>query len=210
MKNLYNFILFLPYIAVSIGLYLLNNAWLAMLIYHSGIILFLVIFKKDSLRVQHVFSGLNLKVLSVTIVVGSLSGIVIYALWHFMALENININVALTKYGLEKLSWYLFTVYFSIVNPLLEEIFWRGLLYKKGIKPFLLDTTFAGYHVLVLYLFINWLWVFLAFLLLVITAWTWRYLYNTLNGLAVPWLSHTVANISIVLAVNMLRLNTLG
>ena len=210
MKSLYKFTLLLPYIAVSIGLYLLHSAWLAMLMYHCGMILFLIVFGKGNLKMWHLFSGLNLKVLSVATVIGSLSGVVIYTLWHFIALEDANIDVTLTKYGLAGLSWYLFMVYFSIANPLLEELFWRKLLYKKGIRPFLLDIAFAGYHVLVLYLFINWLWVFLAFLLLVVAARTWRYLYSILNGLAVPWLSHTVANISIVLAVNVLRLNVLG
>ncbi len=204
MKNL-NFILFLPYLAVAIGLYLLHSAWLAMLLYHTGIILFLIIWAKDNLGLQQLFLGLNLKILSVAIVICSLSGIIIYYLWCFMALDNI--DVALTEYGLAGLSWYLFVIYFSIANPLLEELFWRKLLYEKGIFGFLLDVAFAGYHVLVLHLFINWLWVFLAFLLLVSAAWTWRYLFNSLNGLAVPWLSHTVANISIILAVNVLRLS---
>ncbi len=210
MKNLYKLTLFFPYMAVSIGLYLLHSAWLAMLVYHSGIILVLMILGKDDLRIQYLFSGLDLKVLSVAMVVGSLSGVIIYNLWYFMALENVNIDVSLTKYGLAGLSWYLFMIYFSTANPLLEELFWRRFLYKKDISPLLLNVAFAGYHVLVLHLFINWLWIFLAFLLLVATAWTWQYLYNSLNGLAAPWLSHTIANTSIVLAVNMLRLNILG
>ncbi len=210
MKNLHNLILLLPYVAVSIGLYLLHNAWLAMLIYHSGIILFLIIFRKDNLKVTQLLSGLNLKFLFGAIIVSLFSGLLIYSLWDFMTLEHTSIIVALAKYGLAGLSWYLFMIYFSIANPLLEELFWRGLLYKKEIKPFLLDITFAGYHVLVLQLFINWLWVFLAFLLLVLTAWTWRYLYDTLNGLAVPWISHTVANVSIVFGINALRLNIFG
>ena len=195
---------------MAIGFYLLHSAWLAMLIYHSGIVLFLIIFRKDNLKVQQLLFGLNLKVLLWAATVSLFSGVLVYSLWHFMALEHSDITVALAKYGLAGLSWYLFMIYFSIANPLLEELFWRGSLYKKDVKSFLLDIAFAGYHVLVLQLFITWRWVFLAFLLLVFTAWTWRYLYNTLNGLAVPWISHTVANISIVFGVNALRLDVLG
>jgi len=57
---------------------------------------------------------------------------------------------------------------------------------------------------LVLGLFINPLWLVIAFIVLTAAACGWRYIAYKLEGLVVPLLSHIAADISIVAVTNVL------
>ena len=48
-------------------------------------------------------------------------------------------------------SWLLFIAYFSLVNPFIEEYFWRGVLGSNTKKFYIGDLVYAGYHALVLW-----------------------------------------------------------
>ena len=60
------------------------------------------------------------------------------------------------------------------------------------------DLAFAGYHILVLAWFIKVPWLVIAFIVLTVAAYIWRYIASKLEGLAVPLLSHIVADVSII------------
>ena len=121
-----------------------------------------------------------------------------------MQLENISLNSTLMNFGLHGTSWLFFMIYFSIIQPLLEELYWRGYLARYNKYFSWTDFAFAGYHILVLAWFIKLPWLVIAFIVLIIASFIWRYLAYKLEGLVIPLLSHIVADISIIVVTYIL------
>ena len=63
------------------------------------------------------------------------------------------------------------------------------------------DAFFAGYHAIVLIPVIKPVFVGLAFLALMFVGWAFRNIYRLTGGLAIPLLTHIVADVAILYAV---------
>ena len=191
-----------PYVAVFVGLYVLKNAWLAIGLYHFGIIAFLIADEPGKL-LKNIRSGWNFTAAVISVVVCALIVPVIFILWQYMQLENSCLKTTLTNFGLYGSSWFFFMIYFSTVQPFLEELYWRGYLECSHKCLSLTDLAFAGYHVFVLAWFIKLPWLVMAFIVLTVAAYGWRYIAYKFEGLAVPLLSHITADISIIVVANV-------
>jgi membrane protease YdiL (CAAX protease family) len=86
-------------------------------------------------------------------------------LWPWLAVPPA-INSHLQSIGLTADSWPYFIAYFIIINPWLEEFFWRGFLVNLSRKIVLNDLLFAGYHLLVLAGTMDAVWLAAIFLIL--------------------------------------------
>jgi len=193
----------IPYVAVFIGLYILRSAWAAILLYHFGIALFLIADDKGR-SLKKIRSGYNSIITIGSCAVCVLIVPTIFLLWQHMQLEDTSLKVKLMDFGLQGTSWYFFMVYFSTVQPFLEELYWRGYLDSKHRYLSWSDLAFAGYHMFVLVWFIKLPWLVVSFIVLSIAAWASRYAVHKLGGLAVPLLSHIVSDISIMGVVYIL------
>ncbi|MHC4637242.1 MAG: hypothetical protein ACYTBP_00115 [Planctomycetota bacterium] len=194
--------MFVPYAAVLIGLYLLNSAWAAILLYHFGVMMFLIADNQKQLKKLH--PGFNATAAVISIIISVLIIFVLYFMWDVIRLPNCNLKVLLPELGLTGLSWYLFVIFFAAIHPLSEEMFWR--VYHSSEQPrfILADLAFAGYHILVLLWFVKWPWLAAAFIILSLTAYLWRYLGKRYNGLVIPLVSHITADIAIITTVCLL------
>jgi membrane protease YdiL (CAAX protease family) len=136
-----------------------------------------------------------------TAIVFAAGGVIFYLVWPCIDPEG-TIAGRLGGYGLNRAIWPYFAVYFCVVNSLVEELFWRGLLGEstKIIRPN--DLFFAGYHALVLAAFTDPIWIAPVFGACVFAGWLWRLLRTTTGGLAVPIVTHLAADIGIVVAVH--------
>ena len=186
-----------PYVAVLVGLYALKNAWIAIGLYHSGISVFLITGNRKNL-LKKVYAGWNPLMAAVGVLMAAMIIFIILFLWEYMQLENMPLNSVLASFGLRGTSWFFFMIYFSTAQPFLEELYWRGYLECSHKYISWTDFTFAGYHILVLAWFIKLPWLVIAFIVLTVAAFIWRYLVYKLEGLVVPLLSHIVADISII------------
>jgi len=186
-----------PYVAVLIGLYVLKNAWVAIGLYHFGIVLFLIAGDRNSL-LKKVCAGWNPKMAVVGIVMPVMIFPVVFILWEHMRLENVHLHTTLAEFGLHGTSWFFFMIYFSTAQPFLEELYWRGCLGSNHKYFSWTDFAFAGYHILVLAKFIQLPWLAAAFVVLTMAAYGYRYIVSRLEGLIVPLLSHIVADVSII------------
>jgi hypothetical protein len=191
--------LFVPYIAIIIGLEYCSNAWIAILLYHAGVILIISIDGHWDL-IADLLHGWRLLPAVGAILLGGLGGMVLWLIWPWMDLAPVE---KLATMGLKGGSWLGFAVYLCLVNPCLEEIYWRGHLARETSRPSLEDGVFAGYHVLVLAHFVAWPWVLLSFAALMGAAWTWRRLAKVDRGLLLPLLSHVVANTGVVVVLHV-------
>lgn len=192
-----------PYVAVLIGLYILKNAWITIGLYHLGITVFLIADDRNRLR-KRVCTGWNPIMAAVGVVMSAMIFPIIFFFWGYMQLENMPLDSALANFGLYGTSWFFFMIYFSTMQPFLEELYWRGYLEDNHKYFSWTDFAFAGYHVFVLAFFIKLPWLILLFIVVSATAWGWRRTAHKFKGLAIPLLSHTATDVSIIAVVNLL------
>ena len=192
-----------PYVAVLIGLYVFRNGWIAIGLYHFGIIVFLIAGDRNRL-LKRIRSGWNPVMAVSSVVMSVMIFPSIFFFWEYMQLENVRLNTTLAGFGLHGTSWFFFMIYFSMVHPFLEELYWRGYLESNRKYFSWTDFAFAGYHILVLAWFIKLSWLVIAFFVLTAAAYYWRYVASKLEGLVVPLLSHIIADVCIIAAINVL------
>lgn len=196
-KNLFSATL--PYLAVWAGLFLFKSAWFALIGFHVAILLVLLIVHPN-IPINILFKSKHSKWLFVSILFCSTSGLGLYFLWKIFRIAN-DLPVQLQSIGLNSSSWLVFIAYFSLVNPFIEEYFWRGFLGRLTKSFHIGDLIYAGYHAIVLLGKVNPFSILLAVTILTSTGWLWRQIARENNGLLAPVLGHMVADFSILLTI---------
>lgn len=201
-------LVFLPTLAVLAGLYMKKSAFAAIGLYHLGMIVVLLHSSNRSLF-KKAFSGWKTPAGAIMIIAACSAGLFCYLLRDWVFKEGLDFTAVLGSFGLTKQNWLFFCLYFSTVNPILEELFWRAFYSKEAKEdsfPLLTlqDAGFAFYHLLVLYFFLKPLFLVPVFVSLVIAAAIWRYLYRRYGGLLICIISHIAADVGIVTAAALL------
>lgn len=189
----------MPYAAVLVGLFALRSAWVAVIGYHLGIVCVITAARSWG-RARDLLSGWNAWAFLALVPAFLGAGVAIYLAWPVARLEPVDPATALAGLGLDRSALWLFAWY-SLINPWLEELYWRGFLYSEPGRPAPCDLLFGGYHVLVLLLLVEWPFAALAGIALAAAGWVWRLLVRRLGGLLVPALTHLAADAAIVAAV---------
>ena len=185
----------IPYLAMIVGLHLLQSAWVSFAIYH-GLVALAVARRPD--LIGELVRGWHAGVGTGAIVFGLAGGVMLLLLAPAAGVDGGLIRPVLERLGLSGLGWTLFVIYHTLANPWFEEVLWRGRLGSDARTPTLGDALFAGYHLLVLMLFLSGAWLVLAFGVLVAAGWLWRQLRRQHGGLLLPVVSHLAADGSIM------------
>ncbi len=189
----------IPYITISIGLLVFHNAWLAILGYHTGIVA-VISLSKTRIAIKGAFQGNRYWIHFITALTGAGGGILLYILWPLLSVPD-DINSYIRSIGLNELTWPVFLTYFILINPLIEEYYWRGYLATEAKGIALNDLLFSGYHLIVLAGQMETIWLIVVFCGLTIGAWFWRQM-NMLNGgLLASIISHITADITVILTI---------
>jgi hypothetical protein len=190
----------LPIVTTYVGIYRLHSGWAAILAYHI-VIVFGLLFNRNTLTVRWVSGRWN--ALAVACCAASAAaGPVLFAVLPAITVRPV--QPQLEALGLTGLSWMLFIPYFALVNPVLEEAFWRGTPHSTG-RAFCSDVMFASYHLLVLPFFIKlWLVVVAAVLLVCVSA-VWRHVTRQCGSMLPAIIAHCLADTGIVLAIAFRR-----
>ncbi len=194
---------FVPYVAVLVGMYVFNSAWLAILLYHLGVVAFLFCRKPKNLW-QRMWAGTKSPWLIPGLLVCAMAAPAVYFMWPWFAVSEFILPEWLARYGLTGWAWLLLIPYFSLVHPVLEEIHWRGISPERATGICWQDLLFAGYHMLVLFQLIRWPWLFLIFGILAGSSVFWRWVAGRFGGYGLPILTHTVADVAVVVGVQFL------
>jgi len=152
----------LPYITVGVGLVALRNAWVAILSYHLCMVIILF-FARTKIPFTQIHARSNYKILIVVSILGGAGGLLLYLFWPLLAIPK-DISIYLQNIGLTSSIWPYFLVYFILVNPWLEEYYWRGYLGSNSQNITLNDLLFSGYHIIVLAGKIDIIWLVIIFL----------------------------------------------
>ena len=199
MIRLRSFAPFVPYLSILVGLVVFHSVWVTLIFYHVGMILYLV-FNWEGKQGEFSLSVKNICLGAVAILFGIFGGVFLYFLWPFLGIA-LDLGEALTRLGLSGSSWIVFILYFSLVNPVLEELYWRGYLGKDASSPVVQDFLFSGYHIIILAIFVGIPWLLVVFIVLSGTAWLWRQFTRISGSLLLSSISHMAADLTVILVI---------
>jgi len=189
----------IPYITIGIGLLIFHNAWLAILGYHTGMVAVLLL-SKTGITIKRAFQGNKYWIPLITALAGANGGILLYILWPLLSVPD-DINLYIRSIGLNERTWPVFLAYFTLINPLIEEYYWRGYLASAAKRIVLNDLLFSGYHLIVLAGQMETIWLFVVFFGLTVGAWFWRQMNRLNGGLLASAVSHITADITVILTI---------
>jgi len=189
----------LVYLAVGIGMFQLHSAWGALLGFHLAII-FSLWWARPTIPIAILFRSTNIKWIILSVLMCGSSGLGLYFLWAYFGSAT-DLSAQIASLGLTPTTWPGFIAYFALVNPLLEEYFWRGYLGDPTSKFYIYDSIYAGFHALVLIGKAPGYSIVFALLGLTFAGWFWRQVAREDRGLLAPVLGHMAADFTILLAV---------
>ena len=189
----------LPYLAVWIGVFWLQNALAALPGFHAAIVLSLLL-ARSSVPLKALFKSKNIRRVILSVLVCGSSGISLYFLWPYLGAID-DLPGQMEMFGLTRASWPLFIAYFVLVNPLIEEYFWRGYLGSPTGRLYPSDFFYAGFHGLILMNKVQTGALLYSLGILVLAGWFWRQLARVDEGLLAPVLGHMAADFTILMAV---------
>jgi membrane protease YdiL (CAAX protease family) len=190
----------LAYLAVAAGLFWAHSAWGTLLGFHAALLFALWLDRHNLPPLSLLLKNDHRRWITTSLLVGSASGLSLYLLWPWLGIAP-DLSAQLDALGLTRSTWPAFIAYFTLVNPWIEEYFWRGYLAASPKQLVPMDFVFAGYHSLLLLGRTNLPALALALSALVFGAWFWRQAYRKDGGLLAAALGHMIADLGILLAV---------
>lgn len=189
----------LVYVAVGVGLFQFHHAWGALIGFHAAIVASLLI-AKPNIPLKTLFTSHNFKWVLLSILVCGSSGITLYLLWNWFGAAP-DLATQVESLGLNQATWIPFIMYFTLINPWVEEYFWRGYLGSNTTRLYISDFLYSGFHGLILLSKVQTASIFFALTALVLAGWFWRQLAREDKGLLASVLGHMAADMTILLAV---------
>ena len=189
----------LPYLAVAIGLFWIQNAFWTLIGFHIAIILSLLL-ARSSIPIKLLFKSKNIRWAVLNILLCGSSGISLYFLWSYFGVVD-NLSGQMEALGLTSSTWPVFITYFALVNPFIEEYFWRGYLGSPTRGLYASDFLYAGFHALILTNKVQTGAILYSLTILVLAGWFWRQLARADEGLFAPVVGHMAADFTILMAV---------
>ncbi len=188
------------YGAIVIGMYVLPSAWVALLGFHLALVL--ALFPKLRTLPTHIFAPVSPAWFLPMACIGLAGGVAVWVLWSYIGIAE-HYHTNLTRLGMMSpgFGWPLFIAYFGLINPFIEESFWRHLLTSPARGPALVDFVFGGYHLIILSWFVVPFWWLVSLLILVATSWLWRRITHFTGSLLPAIIFHIFADFSIVWVV---------
>ena len=188
----------IPYIAVFFGIIVLQNAWGALIGFHMSLLPAVL---PNWRGIAWSFrSPVAKSVLWPVSLSGLFAGVGLWLLWTITGIPA-DFQMKVASMGLRGVIWPVFILYFILVNPWLEEVYWRHFLNSPSRFPAIVDFLFAGYHLIILSKFVGPALMLTAFVILTCAAWFWRRISSYTQSLMPAALAHLMADISILFAV---------
>jgi membrane protease YdiL (CAAX protease family) len=189
----------LPYLAVALGLFWFRNAWVGLLAFHVsiGVALGLI---QPKLSLKTLLKSNDVRWILLSILLSAVGGIFLHFFWSSLGVTR-DFSAYMQSIGLHSANWPAFIAYFTLVNPFVEEFFWRGVLGSPTRSPYISDFLYAGFHALILVGKMPAASIIFGLTVLVLAGWFWRQLAREDQGLLAPVLGHMAADFTILMAV---------
>ncbi len=189
----------LAYLAVGLGLFQFHSAWGALVGFHIAIIVSLLIARPKT-PVTILFKSANIKWILLSILLCGGGGVALYFLWNIFGFSS-DLPAQVEALGLNSSNWLTFIAYFALVNPFVEEYFWRGYFGNPTKNLYIYDFIYSGFHGLILIGKVHSYSIIFGLSVLVFAGWLWRQIAREDHGLLAAVLGHMVADFTILMAV---------
>ena len=189
----------LAYLAVGVGIFQFHSAWGALIGFHAAIIASLFI-AKPNIPIKTLLQNNNFKWIPASVLLCGSSGLTLYVLWNSFGVAT-DLPTQVESLGLDDSNWIPFIMYFALMNPWIEEYFWRGYLGSNTSGLSVSDFLYSGFHGLILINKVPTGSVFFGLAVLVVAGWFWRQIFREDKGLLAPVLGHMAADLAILLVV---------
>ncbi len=189
----------LAYLAVGLGLFVFHSAWGALVGFHVAIIVSLLI-ARPNLPVTVLLKSANIKWILLSILLCGGGGVALYFLWNIFGFSS-DLPAQVEALGLNSSNWLTFIAYFALVNPFVEEYFWRGYFGNPTKNLYIYDFIYSGFHGLILIGKVHSYSIIFGLSVLVFAGWLWRQIAREDHGLLAPVLGHMAADFTILMAV---------
>jgi membrane protease YdiL (CAAX protease family) len=189
----------LAYLAVGIGLFGVHHAFLALLGFHLAIVLSLIL-ARSSVPLTILFKSRRTRSVILNILLCGSSGISLYFFWSSLRIVS-DLSAHVEALGLTQTTWPVFITYFVLVNPMVEEYFWRGYLGSPTRNVHASDFLYSGFHSLILLGKMPTGAILYSLVLLSLAGWFWRQVAREDGGLLAPVLGHMAADFTLLMAV---------
>lgn len=189
----------MAYLAVGFGIFVYHSAWGALLGFHAAIILSLLIVKPN-LPLSVLWKNTKIKWILLSVLICGSSGVTLFFTWDRFGFVP-DLSAQIETLGLTASTWIPFIAYFALVNPFVEEFFWRGYLGSETKSLHISDLLYSGFHGLILIGKVQAGSILFALSLLVLAGWFWRQVFREDKGLLAPVLGHMAADFTILMAV---------
>jgi len=190
------------YLAIGVGIYVFKNAWITLIGYHLTLLLILFL-ARPVVPLNVLYRTRHLAWIRRNLFASAGVGMTIYFLHPYLGFVD-EYASRLEALGLNPSTWPVFLTYLTLTNPFLEEYFWHVHLGSESPTLHFTDVLYAGYHGLVLVLFVQPWMVLVSLIVLTLTGWLWRRIYRMEGGLLVPVAGHMAADFSILLSIYMI------
>ena len=184
----------------GLGLFVFHSAWGALLGFHAAILVSLLVARLH-IPLKTLLTNKNINWLFLSVPLCGASGLVVYLLWDVFGFA-LDLSAQVASLGLNASNWFLFIAYFALINPFIEEYFWRGWLGDKRKSLHSSDFLYAGFHGLVLIGRVRTGSILFGLSALVFAGWLWRQIAREDGGLLAPVLGHMAADLTILIAVH--------
>ncbi len=190
----------LAYLAVGLGLFVFHSAWGALLGFHIAIVVSVLI-ARPNIPVSILVKNKNIQWIALNVLLCGSSGVTLYLLWDTFGFVP-DLSQQVETLGLNSQTWIPFLAYFALVNPFIEEYFWRGWLGSASNRLHISDFVYAGFHGLVLIGKVQAGSILFGLTALVAAGWLWRQIVREDEGLLAPALGHAAADFTILMTIH--------
>lgn len=204
-KNPHRIWLIVPTLVVAVAMLPIRHGWLAMFAFHGVMLSALIVHRRrlDWRMLYRRPSGLSLTIhLAAAAVTIPLFSVAVFAYAHSHGGYGELLDAQLSRYHIPAASRPWFAVQLCALNPLLEELFWRGLFFSNRKRPAATDFCYAAFHYFALLPFMPAMQAAIGTLALVGFGYALRQLARQQNGsLVLPLLWHALGDAAIMAAI---------
>jgi uncharacterized protein len=191
---------FAPFLAIWLGLYQIHNAVAAFAIYHGICLLPAIIWGRTLWRSSLLLpSGRQSLTLLVSAILFNCLAVFVYEFLGSKLLADQQILDLLNQQGFSKTGFWPLSIYSVVVNPVIEELFWRGVVFNEldrwrlPFKHFAIvwsSALYAGFHYLIFRLVLFPGWAELGILLLAVYGAILALIYEKTGSIVSTALTH--------------------
>lgn len=197
-------LLIAPTLFIYAGLFIFQSVPITFALFYGWLLLIPILFKPMGLRcltnktsLFNISIGIGLGAFClVTITIGG-------ALLHNELFDSSQLKLLLKSWGFTGEYTVLLVLVLTLVNPVLEEMYWRGFILQKldqmKYKVIISSLFYSLYHFLVLLPMFNEPYPVVFFLLVFLTGMIWGWMVIKYRTLWSSIISHSLADIGIIM-----------